>query len=55
MWIDGVEKESLTGLDNDLDPVEKVRLGVVGGIDAGTSGSHFFDSFVSRRETYIGS
>ena len=54
LWLDGVEQKSLIGLDNDLDPIDLARLGIVGGIDAGTAGSHYFDAFVSRRETYIG-
>jgi hypothetical protein len=54
MWIDGVPVVSLTGMNNDTRRIDRVRLGVVGGIDSGTRGTYFFDAFESRRETYIG-
>jgi len=54
LWIDGIQQASLTGIDNDTRRVDRVRLGAVAGLDAGTSGTYFFDAFESRRESYIG-
>ena len=54
MWIDGVQKAVLTGIDNDTRRVETVQLGAVSGIDSGTRGTYYFDAFESRRRTYIG-
>jgi len=57
LWIDGVQAPSpvsWTNVDNDTLRVESVRLGPLQGIDGGTSGTVFFDGFVSRRTTYIG-
>ena len=47
--IDGVLKANLTGVDNDARRIDRVRLGAVLGIDAGTRGSYFFDDFASYR------
>jgi hypothetical protein len=54
LWIDGVQKASLSGIDNDTRRIDRARLGPVGGIDAGTRGTYYFDAFESRRQTYIG-
>ena len=58
LWIDNSNGASpnttLSGVDNDTLRVEDVRLGPLQGIDAGTSGTEFFDEFVSRRTTFIG-
>jgi RHS repeat-associated protein len=43
-----------TDLDNDTRRIDYVRLGAVGGLDSGTSGSYYFDDFISRRSSYIG-
>jgi len=53
-WLDGTQRGNLIGLDNDTWRIDHVRLGVISGVDTGTSGTHYFDAFVSRRETYIG-
>jgi hypothetical protein len=53
-WIDGVQRPSLTGLDNDTRRIDIARLGPIGGLDTGTRGSYYFDAFESRRRTYIG-
>jgi hypothetical protein len=53
LWIDGVQKANLTA-DNDTLRIDRVRLGAVNGIDAGTRGTYYFDAFESRRQTYIG-
>jgi RHS repeat-associated protein len=55
LWIDGTQQGSATGVDNDTQQVDFVRLGAVGGVDAGTSGTAYFDAIESRRTTYIGS
>ena len=53
-WIDGTQQANLTGIDNDTRRMDRVRLGAVAGIDAGTSGTYYFDAFESRRQTFIG-
>ncbi len=53
-WIDGVQRADLTGIDNDTRRIDRVRLGAVAGLDAGTSGTYYFDHFESRRDSYIG-
>jgi RHS repeat-associated protein len=57
LWIDETLVETLAFMDNDAsyNTLDEVRLGATGGIDSTTSGSVYFDGFVSRRETYIGS
>ena len=54
LWIDGLQKANLTGVDNDTRRVDDVRLGAVAGIDTGTRGTYYFDAFESRRVTFIG-
>jgi hypothetical protein len=54
LWIDGILKANLKGVDNDTRRVDLVRLGATGGIDTGTRGAYYLDAFVSRRKTYIG-
>jgi len=53
-WIDGLPQGSVAGIDNDTLRVERVRIGVTYIINAGTSGTEYFDAFESRRQTYIG-
>jgi pimeloyl-ACP methyl ester carboxylesterase len=53
LWIDGAQKANLTA-DNDTLRIDRVQLGAVNGIDAGTRGTYYFDAFESRRQTYIG-
>jgi hypothetical protein len=54
LWIDGVQRASLVGIDNDTRRVDRVRLGAIEAIDSGTRGTYYFDAFESRRQTYIG-
>ncbi|MEA3439507.1 MAG: hypothetical protein U9R58_04420, partial [Chloroflexota bacterium] len=54
LWIDGVQKEQLTSIDNDTMYIDRVRLGAVTEIDNGTRGTYYFDAFESRTEGYIG-
>ena len=54
LWIDNVQKADLTGVDNDTSRIDRVRLGALAGMDAGTNGTYFFDAFESRRQTFIG-
>jgi hypothetical protein len=53
LWIDGVLRATLTGLDNSLSQVDFVRMGALS-VKAGAAGTLFFDGFESRRRTYIG-
>lgn len=54
LWIDGVQKDNVTGIDNDTRRIDSARLGVVSGIDNGTRGRTYFDAFESHRQSYIG-
>lgn len=54
VWIDGVQQADLTGIDNDTRRIDRIWLGAVAGIDAGTRGTYYFDAFESRRQSYIG-
>jgi hypothetical protein len=54
LWIDGVKKASLSGIDNDTRRIDLVHIGAVAGIDSGTRGSYYFDEFESNRKNYPG-
>jgi hypothetical protein len=54
LWIDGTQQANLTGVDNDTRRIDRVLLGAVAGVDAGTRGTYYFDAFESRRQTLIG-
>jgi subtilisin family serine protease len=54
LWIDGLQRANLSGVDNDTRRIDQVQLGAIAGIDSGTRGAYFFDAFESRRQTYIG-
>lgn len=54
LWVDGVQRANLTGIDNDMRRVESADLGALEGIDTTTRGTYYFDAFESRRSTYIG-
>jgi RHS repeat-associated protein len=53
LWLDDVQKQSLTFIDNDSRTLTDVRLGAQG-IETGTRGTLYFDDFESRRFSYIG-
>ena len=54
LWIDGIGKVTLAGVDNSGKRLDRVRLGALTGIDSGTRGIYYFDAFESRRQNYIG-
>jgi hypothetical protein len=54
LWIDGIQRANLSGVDNDTRRIDRIQLGAVNGIDSGTRGTYYFDAFESRRQTYIG-
>jgi RHS repeat-associated protein len=54
LWVNGVQKYTLTTLDNDTRLVDYAQLGAITGIDTGTRGTEYFDGFVSHRTTSIG-
>jgi len=54
LWLDGVQQESLSGVDNDTRRIESIRLGAVSGVDVTTSGIYYLDAFEARRVSYIG-
>lgn len=49
LWIDGVQRQVLGGIDNDTRRMDFVMLGAVGGIPTGTRGTLYFDAFESWR------
>jgi hypothetical protein len=49
-----VQKASLIGLDMDTRQIDRVQLGAVYALDAGTSGTEYFDAFESHHSNYIG-
>jgi len=53
LWIDGILKSTLTGVDNSASQVDFARLGALS-IKAGASGTIRWDEFESRHENYIG-
>ncbi|HEX5839465.1 MAG TPA: hypothetical protein VFY26_16635, partial [Anaerolineales bacterium] len=54
LWVDGVERHKLVGIDNDTRRIDRVLLGALASVDAGTRGTYYFDAFESRRRSYIG-
>jgi hypothetical protein len=53
LLIDSVTVSVLTGLDNDLSPVDFVRMGAIA-VKTGAAGTLYFDQFESRRQNLIG-
>jgi hypothetical protein len=53
LWIDGVSRIKLTGLDNSLAAVDFVRMGALS-VKAGANGALFWDEFESHRKSPIG-
>jgi YD repeat-containing protein len=53
LWLDGILKQTLTGIDNDTMALDSVRLGATG-VDTGTRGTIHFDDYDSRRFSEIG-
>jgi hypothetical protein len=53
-WIDGVQQGSLSGLNNSIYTIDRIRLGAPFLSITGTSGSFYIDNFESRKQTYIG-
>jgi hypothetical protein len=54
LWLDGMQRSNLSGIDNDTHRIDSARLGALDGIDYGTRGTYYFDTFESRRVSYIG-
>ena len=53
LWIDGVLRSTLSGLDNDVSGVDFVRLGALS-VKPTAGGTMYWDELDSRRETFIG-
>ena len=53
LWLDAVQAQSLTSLDNDTRVIDRARLGPSTGLIS-TTGTYYFDAFESRRQSYIG-
>jgi hypothetical protein len=53
MWIDGVSVATLDGLDTDTRRIDFTRLGAMS-VKPGATGTLYFDTFESRRRTFIG-
>ncbi len=54
LWIDGVLKGTKANLSNGTYRLEDIVLGPSVGLTSGTTGTEFYDAFVSTRTTYIG-
>lgn len=54
LWRDGKLLQTVSGITNDPYRLAEVRLGPASGVSAGTSGTEYFDAYVSTRSTYIG-
>ena len=54
LWIDGALKQTRSGVANGNYRLEEVRLGPSNGITSGTTGTEYYDAFVSTRSTTIG-
>ena len=52
-WVDNEPQVGILNIDNDQIRCQKVSLGAVSGIDNGTRGSLYIDSFVSRRSPLL--
>lgn len=50
LWIDGVQRDNLTALDNNTLRIDDVNLGAISEVDTGTRGTLYFDAFTSDRE-----
>jgi len=53
-WIDGVQQASLTGINNSIYSVDRIRLGAPYLSISATSGTFYIDAFESRKQSYIG-
>ena len=53
-WVDGVQKASLTGINNDQHKIDKAAIGAVTGLNSTMYGTYFFEDYESRRQSYIG-
>lgn len=54
LYIDGVLKQTLSGLNTNSYKLDSVRLGPSNGLNSSMSGTEYYDEFVSTRNTYIG-
>ncbi|MCG8427433.1 MAG: hypothetical protein MI754_08770 [Chromatiales bacterium] len=54
LYVDGVHERQISGLDNDVLSVGRVRLGSVAGNSATVTGRLDFDAFYSQRHDNIG-
>jgi hypothetical protein len=54
LYIDGALKQTLSGMNTSAYLLDSVRLGPSAGLGGGSSGTEYFDSFVSNRNSYIG-
>jgi hypothetical protein len=51
--IDGIPMSVLSGIDNDLSPIDFARMGMLS-VKTGAGGTAFYDQFESRRQLDIG-
>jgi hypothetical protein len=54
LWIDGLAKQTLTGLNTSTYKIDSVRLGPSSGLGSGMTGSAAIDGFVSTRTSAVG-
>jgi hypothetical protein len=53
-WLDGIQKGSMSAINNYQQKIDKVALGAVEGLVSKMSGICLFDDYESRRLSYIG-
>jgi hypothetical protein len=54
LYVDGVLQQTLAGIDTSAYRIDSVRLGPSLGFVVGSTGTEYYDAFVSTRTTYIG-
>jgi FtsP/CotA-like multicopper oxidase with cupredoxin domain len=54
LYVNGILRQSITGLDTSAFKLETVWLGPSGNLGNNVSGTMYFDDFVSKRTQYIG-
>jgi RHS repeat-associated protein len=52
LWLNDTLVDTIANVDNDTLLIDNVSLGATGSLDAGTSGTVYFDAFESRRSAH---
>ncbi len=54
LWIDGIQKDQISGIDNDEKSIDYIQMGVLSPSTSTITGTVFFDDFDSNNSGYIG-